>query len=118
MADTNDILSNNEEWSEEQLISYLKGNLSAEDAHEVEKQMISDSFVNDAIEGLQQFSSNKKLADYVRQLNQHLQQQTAAQKQRNQRRRLKDLPWIIQALIIVLFLAMLAYGVIMFVRYH
>ncbi len=118
MADTNNILPDNDEWSNEQLISYLNGNLSAGDAHEVEQQMINDSFVNDAIEGLQQFSSNKKLDDYVRQLNQHLQQQTAAQKQRNHRRRLKDLPWIIQALIIVLFLSLLAYGIVMFVRYH
>lgn len=119
MPDVNDdILQSEEELSDEQLMNYLKGYLSHEDAHNIEEKMMNDSFVNDAIEGLQQFSSNKKLDDYVRQLNQHLQQQTAAQKVRNNRRRLKDLPWIIQALIIILLLCMLAYMVIMFVRAH
>ena len=114
----NDILNNEEELSDEQLMSYLKGILSAEDAHDIEERMINDSFVNDAVEGLQQFSSNKKLGDYVRQLNHHLHEQVAAQKARTEKRKIKDIPWIIQALIIVLFLCMIAYVVIMFVREH
>jgi len=119
MSDANDnILHSEEELSDEQLMNYLKGVLSQEDAHDIEEKMVDDSFVNDAIEGLQQFSSNKKLDDYVRQLNHHLHQQIDAQKQRKNKRRIKDMPWIIQALIIVLLLCMLAYGVIMFVRYH
>jgi len=119
MPDVNDdILNSEEELSDEQLMNYLKGYLSHEDAHDIEEKMVDDSFINDAIEGLQQFSSNKKLDDYVRQLNRHLQEQTSAQKYRNYKRRLKDLPWIIQALIIVLLLCMLAYVVIMFVREH
>ncbi|WP_137260585.1 hypothetical protein [Ilyomonas limi] len=112
------ILHSGEELSDEQLKNYLKGYLSREDAHDIEERMVDDSFVNDAIEGLQQFSSNKKLDDYVRQLNQHLHQQMAEQKQRSYKRRLKDIPWIIQALIIVLLLCMLAYVVIMFVKEH
>ena len=119
MPDVNDdILHSEEGLSDEQLMNYLKGYLSSEDAHDIEERMIDDSFVNDAVEGLQQFSSNKKMDDYVRQLNHHLHQQITAQKQRNYKRRLKDMPWIIQALIIVLLLCMLAYGVIVFVRYH
>src|SRR5690349_19115628 len=119
MPDTNDdILNSEEELSDEQLMNYLKGILLREDAHDIEEKMIDDSFINDAIEGLQQFSSNKKLDDYVRQLNHHLHQQIYAQKQRNYKRRLKDIPWIIQALVIMLLLCMLAYVVIMFVRYH
>ena len=119
MPDVNDnILPSEEELSDEQLMNYLKGYLSREDAHNIEEEMIDDSFLNDAIEGLQQFSSNKKMDDYVRQLNHHLHEQITAQKQRNSKRRIKDMPWIIQALIIVLLLCLLAYGVIMFVRYH
>ena len=114
----NDILNSEEELSDEQLMNYLKGYLSHEDAHEIEERMIDDSFVNDAIEGLQQFSSNKKLDDYVRQLNHHLQEQIAAQKERKERRKLKDIPWIVQAIVIVLLLCMIAYVVIMFVREH
>ena len=119
MPDVNDnILNSEEELSDEQLMNYLKGILSHEDAHDIEEKMIDDSFINDAIEGLQQFSSDKKLDDYVLHLNHHLHEQITAQKQRNEKRRLKDIPWIIQILIIVLLLCMLAYGVIMFVRYH
>ena len=119
MPDVNDdILHSEEELSDEQLMNYLKGYLSREDAHDVEEQMIDDSFVNDAIEGLQQFSSNKKLDDYVRQLNHHLHEQIGAQKQRSEKRRLKDMPWIVQAIVIVLLLCMLAYVVVMFVREH
>jgi hypothetical protein len=119
MPDVNDnILNSEEELSDEQLMNYLKGYLSHEDAHDIEEKMIDDSFINDAIEGLQQFSSNRKLDDYVRQLNHHLHQQIIEQKQRNYKRRLKDIPWIIQAIIIVLLLCMLAYVVIMFVSVH
>lgn len=119
MADVNDnILNSEEELSDEQLMNYLKGYLSREEAHDIEEEMIDDCFLNDAIEGLQQFSSNKKLDDYVRQLNHHLHQQITAPKQRNYKRRLKDIPWIIQALVIVLLLCMLAYVVIMFVKEH
>ncbi len=114
----NDILNSEEELSDEQLMNYLKGYLSKEDAHNIEEEMIEDSFLNDAIEGLQQFSSDKKLNDYVRHLNHHLHEQITEQKQRNEKRRLKDIPLIVQAIVIVLLLSMLAYGVIMFVRYH
>jgi hypothetical protein len=119
MPDVNDnILHSEEELSDEQLMNYLKGLLSQEDAHDIEEKMMDDSFINDAVEGLQQFSSDKKLDDYVRHLNHHLHEQITSQKQRNEKRRLKDIPWIVQALAIVLLLCMLAYGVIMFVRYH
>lgn len=119
MPDVNDdILNSEEELSDEQLMNYLKGYLSHEDAHGIEEEMIEDSFLNDAVEGLQQFSSNKKLDDYVRQLNHQLHQQVAAQRERKNKRRIKNIPWIIQALVIVLLLCMLAYVVIMFVRSH
>lgn len=118
MRDVNDILSNNEELNDEQLMNYLNGNLSGSDLHDVEKQMADDAFVNDAVEGLQQFSSGKKLDEYVQQLNTQLQKQIAAPKERKEKRRLKDLPWIIQAVVIILLLCLMAYVVIIFVRSH
>ena len=119
MPDVNDdILNSEQELSDEQLMNYLKGYLSRDDAHDIEEEMVDDSFLNDAIEGLQQFSSNRKLDDYVCQLNHHLHEQINAQKERKEKRRLKDIPWIVQALVFILLLCMLAYVVIMFVRYH
>ena len=48
-----DILSNlNKDIEQEKLLDYLNKKLSAADAHEVEKQMAGDEFINDAVEGL------------------------------------------------------------------
>lgn len=114
MADANHI--NNDELSEEQLMNYLQGNLSEEQAQQVEKQIGDDAFVKDALDGLQQFSSNKKLDDYVRNLNQNLQQQLAIKKERKWKRRLNQPSWILLATVLILLLCVLAYVVVEFVK--
>ena len=56
--DLKDILSNlNKEIEQEKLLEYLNKNLSAAEAHEVEKQMANDEFMNDAVEGLEKFKN-------------------------------------------------------------
>jgi hypothetical protein len=91
---------------------YLQGKASAGEAHEVEKQMADDAFVNDAVEGLQSFTSPKKLDDHVGQLNKKLQQQLNIKKQKKEKREIKHLSWIILAVIIILVLCVLGYVVI------
>ncbi len=60
MADVTNILFNSDdELNEEELINYLKGNLSGDALHEVEKKMADSAFTGDAVEGLQNFSSDK-----------------------------------------------------------
>ena len=117
MDDINNITSDSEEL-DEQLMNYLQGKLSGEELHDIEKQIADDAFVKDAIDGLQQFSSNKKLDQYVRTLNQNLQQQLALKKQRKWKRNLHNPSWIIMATVIILLLCVLAYVVISFVREH
>ena len=117
MADGNDILFGNE-FTDEQLLSYLKGNLSGEELQHLEAQIKDDAFVKDAVDGLQQFSSNSKLNHYVKKLNQNLQQQLATKKQRKWKRRLENPSWIIMATVIILLLCVLAYVIITFVRNH
>jgi len=112
MAETENILSNDEMMSDEQLLSYLKGNLTAEELHEVEKQMADSAFVNDAVEGLQNFSSNKKLEEYVAQLNTQLSQQLSARKQQKEKRKIKDLQWPLIAVAIILLLCFIGYVII------
>ncbi len=117
MDDTNNILPNNDEL-DEQLMNYLQGNLSDAERKNVQKQMGDDAFVKDALDGLQQFSSNKKLHEYVRSLNQNLQQQLAVKKQKEAKRKLIHPSWIVMATVLILLLCVLAYVVIMFVRNH
>ena len=116
MEDLTNIWTIDDELNEEQLLSYLQGKTSGEDAHLVEKQMADDAFVNDAIEGLQSFKSTKNLNEYVNQLNKKLQQQLEAKKQKKEKREIKHLGWIILAVIIILVLCVLGYVVIHMAR--
>jgi len=118
MEDLTNILSSEDEFTEEQLLNYLQGNLTGEDAHLVEKQMADSDFVNDAVEGLQAIKSPRKLDEYVSQLNKKLQTQLEAKKQRKEKREIKHLGWIILAVIIILVLCILGYVVIHMAKEH
>jgi hypothetical protein len=74
--------------------------------------MADDEFINDAVEGLEQFSSKKSMAVSVEQLNRDLQKQLAKKKLRKEKRRLKDQPWIYYAIIILLALIVICYIII------
>ncbi|MGI8952151.1 MAG: hypothetical protein ACR2FN_11270 [Chitinophagaceae bacterium] len=111
MADVTDIL-NDDEINQEQLMNYLKGKLSAQELHEVEKQMADSDFVNDAVEGLQTFSSNKKLDEYAKQLNKNLHDYINQKRQVKEKRKIKNLQWIILAVIIILLLCIFAYLIV------
>src|SRR6478736_4896344 len=93
MSDANNILPNFSDITEEQMLNYLKGNLSAEELHELEKLMVDSDFVNDAVEGLQDFKSNAKMEAYVKQLNVQLQQQLNERKVKKEKRSIKDMQW-------------------------
>ncbi len=112
MEDLNNIWTIDDELNEEQLLNYLQGNTSSDEAHLIEKQMADDAFVNDAIEGLQAFKSTKSLNEYVGQLNKKLQQQLEAKKQKKEKREIKHMGWIILAVVIILVLCVLGYVVI------
>jgi len=112
MADLTNILQNDDELNEAQLRKYLSGEASADELHAVEKTMADDAFVNDAVEGLQAFSSEAKLDDYVSQLNKKLHQHLEVPKERKEKRKIKDLSWVILAVIIILLLCIVAVWVI------
>jgi len=99
-------------------MNYLKGNLSGEALQNIEKQMEDDAFVKDAVDGLQQFSSDKKLDKYVNNLNKDLQRKLSIKKQRKEKRRLSSMSWIIIITVVILLLCVLAYAVITFVINH
>jgi anti-sigma factor RsiW len=111
--DLKDILGNlNKDIEQEKLLDYLNKNLSADEAHEVEKQMADDEFMNDAMEGLENFKNKKDLSLLVQQLNADLKKQTAKKKARKEKRRLKDQPWLYITIITLFLLIIIGYLVI------
>jgi hypothetical protein len=112
MTDLTNILQSNDELNEEQLKKYLSGEANAEELHAVEKTMADNEFVNDAIEGLQDFSSQAKLNDYVEQLNKNLHQHLEQPKERKRKREIRNLSLIIIAVIIILIICVIGYWII------
>jgi ATP-dependent Zn protease len=110
MSDWKDILSGKEEQAnEDELMKYLEGNLSEEEKYAFEKKTADSEFTNDAVEGLNQFKSKQQLNAYVEQLNKNLHNQLAQKKKRKDKRKLKDNPWIIVAVLLILALAIIAF---------
>ena len=82
--DLKDILANlNKDIEQEKLLDYLNKNLSAAEAHEVEKQMADDEFMNDAMEGLENFKNKKDVSLMVQQLNSELKKRKQEKKSAN-----------------------------------
>ena len=108
--DLKDILSNlNKEIEQEKLLDYLNKKLSAPEAHEVEKQMADDEFMNDAVEGLEKFNNKQDVSLFVDQLNRDLKKQLDKKRMRKEKRKLKDQPWIYFAITILLVLLIVCY---------
>ena len=112
MADVTNILHNSDELNDDQLMSYLQGNLSDEERNAIEQKMIEDNFANDAIEGLEIVTNKAQLPTYIDQLNYQLQKNITAKKQRKAKRKLADNSWIIIAISIVLLLCVLGYYIL------
>lgn len=113
MADWKDILSDDDEHpNEEELINYVGDHLSEEEKYALEKKIIDSSFTSDAVEGLQTFDKKSNLYDYVQQLNKNLNHQLSSKKERKEKRRLKDNPWVTITIIVLLAICILGYYLI------
>jgi len=111
--DLKDILSNlNKDIEQDKLLDYLNKKMSASEAHELEKQMADDEFMNDAVEGLEQFKDRSNVSSLVEQLNRDLKKQTAKKKQRKEKRKLKEQPWLYITIVILLLLVVISYIII------
>ena len=110
----NILANSNKDIDNQQLMDYLSGNLSGEPLHDVERSMADNSFLNDAVEGLQQLDKRKDLQAYVDELNSALQKSMAKKKQRRFKRRLKDDPWTYLTVALVISLCLVAYWIIRF----
>jgi hypothetical protein len=111
--DLKDILSHlNPDIDQETLLLYLQGKLSAEQQHELEKQMMADDFESDALEGLENFKDKKKLSQLVDQLNYELRKKTDKKKKLRNKLELKLDPWIIITVVVILLLVIVSFFVI------
>ncbi|MBS1509944.1 MAG: hypothetical protein JST86_03835 [Bacteroidetes bacterium] len=111
--DLKDILNNsNKDIDNQKLMDYLSKKLSDRDSHDLEKMMAEDEFINDAVEGLEQFDNVTQVPLSVEQLNRELQKQIAKKKARKEKRKWKDQPWVYVTIVILLILIIICYTVI------
>jgi hypothetical protein len=115
MNDLKNILNHDEELDSEELIRYLQGEASEEERFAIEKQMAESSFVNEAVEGLQNFKDPALVKEYVTQLNIQLQKSTAKKIKRKNKRKLKDESWLIISILGILLLCVVGYLLIHFI---
>ncbi len=111
--DLKNILGNsNKDFDNQKLMDYLSRKLNAQDSHDLEKLMADDDFMNDAVEGLEQIGDKKKLSASIEELNNALQKQIAKKKNRKEKRKLKEQPWTLFAIVLLLLLSIVSYIVI------
>ena len=107
------ILSNsNKDIDNQKLMDYLSGKLSDQEKHEVEMWMVDNDFENEALEGLQQMGSNKKLEGYVDQLNKELSTYIKDKKNRREKRKIETGFWSYIAIAFILIIVVIAYVII------
>ena len=108
-----DILSHlNPDIDQETLLLYLQGKLSAEQQHELEKQMMDEDFESDALEGLENFKDKARLTELVGQLNSDLRKKTEKKKKRRNKLELKIEPWLLFTVIVVLLLIVISFFIL------
>jgi lipoate-protein ligase A len=119
MSTVNDILSTDENtFSDEELLSYLHHNLRPEEIKELDELMQHDSFINDAIEGLKQAGNEAQINQSVLDLNKHLQKNILARADKKRKRKLPSNQWTIIAISIVITLCLLGYFLIELMNKH
>lgn len=110
MSDLKDILQDGMgKLPEDKLLAYLEGRLSPEEQHEVEQWLGDEGMESDAVEGLKNMQP-AETRDTIDRINHALRKQLMPKKRK--RRQIKDNPWAVQAVVIILLLIILAYIVI------
>jgi hypothetical protein len=115
MEDLINIWNADDELNEDELINYIKKKSSAGEEHKVEEKMADSPFVNDAVDGLQNFSSTEKMHTYVQQINDDLHKHLHTRKFRR-KKTISNLSWEIIAVIIVILLCILGYVILDMIR--
>ncbi len=96
----------------QKLMDYVSGKLSESEKHEVEQLMADSELMNDAIEGLSNIKDQARLQAYVDQLNRHLHRHLQNKKERRERKRLPENPWIYFTIAIILLICIIGFLII------
>lgn len=112
--DLKNILSNlNKDVEQDKLLEYLNHSLSQSETHKVEAALNDDPFLNDAVEGLQEFTTISGMNETVEALNENLYKQTHSKGKRKTRRYFDEQSWIpVTVLVILLLLCIIAYFIV------
>lgn len=105
------ILQEHDDLSEQQLLDYLNGKLSAEERHAVEMQLAEDDLMRDAEEGLQEVKEKQNLDTVTAQLNARLAEQLK-KRRKKVRKELPNQSLLIITTFIILVLMVIAFMVI------
>ena len=108
-----DILSQlSTDVDQQTLLLYLQDKLSEEKKHEVEKKLLENEFADDALDGLREIKDKQQIAFMVERLNRDLAKKVERKKQRREKMRIKDQPWLYISVVIVIILIVISYVVI------
>ena len=97
------------------MMRYLNGEMSHEEQHEYEKEHSEDPFLEDAMEGLQNFGSRDKRDKTVHSINASLRQQLTRRKPRRNNKAAQPV-WLYFSIILILLIAVIAFVVIRYYR--
>ena len=98
----------------DELQAYLEGNLSAERQHALEQWLEEEGMESDAMDGLQSLAPDE-VKSSVSAINYQLQRQLGVNRTRR-KRPITENKWAWIAVAVVLFLCLLAYGIIAMVK--
>ncbi|HVG14621.1 MAG TPA: hypothetical protein VM935_06660 [Chitinophagaceae bacterium] len=108
-----DILSNlSPDVDQKALLQYLQGQLSAEQQHQLEKEMMNSEFSSDALEGLSNMSDQQRIQAIVDHLNSELRKKTEKKKAYKQKLQIRQPHWAIIAIVFILLLVVISYFII------
>ncbi|MBO9620654.1 MAG: hypothetical protein J7539_16645 [Niabella sp.] len=102
----------NKNIDQDTLLKYLNDELSKEEQHEVEQQLLEDPFNNDAVEGLQGVDNPLRLTLIAEALNRDLKKRTQKKRAAVAKRQLRPQWWLYFSIIILLILIVLVYLVV------
>lgn len=98
--------------SREQIMKYLRGELSGDELHNVEKAMIDSGMVGDAMEGLQSLAVTQRIPAIEKDLDTNLRNYLAKRAGRKDRRRIAGLYWVIVSIVVILLIIVVTFAVI------
>jgi anti-sigma factor RsiW len=103
----NILSDSNKDIDNQKLMDYISGKLSGEQKHEVEKWMADNPLVSEAIEGLQQTSSENS-AKAVEQINKQLRIHLQQRKRKKESRFIPVNMWTYVAIVLILLIIVVA----------